>query len=164
MFHRKNWIAVTIVILGLAMFVPLAEAQRQEHEIIMCYAQTYNVLHSSPEVAITGFEGKGIIQSTHSNRLFDNFTYHFVGASKMLDGKSSFYGLSKNMGPDGDFIVWEIYGDSESGMTSKPIFGAGKWKGVKGESKGKLITGGKPIVQGTLQGCQKWVGWTEVPK
>jgi hypothetical protein len=82
----------------------------------------------------------------------------------MMDGKSSFHALSKNMGPDGDFIVWEIFGDSESGMTSKPIYGTGKWKGVKGDSKGKPITTGKSIVQGTAQGCSKWVGWTELPK
>jgi len=164
MFYRRNWIAVIVVILGLAMFVPFAEAQRQEHELIMCFAQTNNVVHFSPEVGITGFEGKGIIQSTHPNKVFDNFTYHFVGASKRIDGKSSFPALSKNMGPDDDFIVWEVYGDSESGLTSKPIYGTGKWKGVKGESKGKVITAGKPIGQGTLQGCQKWVGWIELPK
>ena len=164
MFYRRNWISLTVVILGLVMFVPFAEAQRQEHENIMCTAQTVNVVHSSPEVTITSFDGKGIIQAMDSNKVFDNFTYHFVGVSKMMDGKSSFQALSKNMGPDGDFIVWEVYGDSESGMTSKPIYGTGKWKGVKGESKGKVITAGKPIVQGTYQGCQKWVGWTELPK
>jgi hypothetical protein len=32
MFYRRNWIIVTIVILGLAMFVPVAQAQRQEFE------------------------------------------------------------------------------------------------------------------------------------
>jgi len=164
MFHRRNWITMAVVILGLAMFVPFAEAQRQEHETIMCFAETFTVVHFSPEVTIMGFDGKGITQSTHSNKLFDNFTFHFVGASKIMDGKYSSHALSKNMGPDGDFIVWEVYGDSESGMTSKPIYGTEKWKGVKGESKGKVITAGKPIAQGTLQVCQKWVGWTELPK
>jgi hypothetical protein len=164
MFHRRNWVTVIIVILGLAMFVPVAQAQRQEHELMFCFAQTVNVVHSSPEVTIMGFDGKGIIQSTDSNKLFDNFTFHFVGTANVVDGKMSGHSLSKNMGPDGDFIVWEIYNNTESGLTAKPIYGTGKWKGIKGESKGKTITAGKPIVQGTFQGCQKWVGWTELPK
>ncbi len=163
MFYRRNWIAVIIVLLGLGIFIPVAQAQRQEHELNFCFAQTANVVHSSPEVTIMGFDGKGIIQSTHSNKLFDNFTFHFVGTVKVIDGKMSGHSLSKNMGPDGDFIVWEIFSDSVSGFTAKPIYGTGKWKGIKGDSKGKVITAGKPIVQGTSQACQKWVGWTEVP-
>jgi hypothetical protein len=164
MFDRRNWVAVTIVILALVMFVPVAQAQRQEHETIFCFSQTSNVVHSSSEVTVAAFDGKGIIRSTHSNKLFDNFTFHFVGTVNVVDGKMSGHTLSKNMGPDGDFIVWEIYNTPESGLTAKPIYGTGKWKGVKGESKGKTITTGKPIVQGTFQGCQTWVGWTELPK
>jgi hypothetical protein len=164
MFYRKNWIAMMVVILGLAMFVPVAQAQRQEYEVILCHAETLNVVHSSPELAIMSYDTKGIIESTHESKLFDNWTFHAVGGIKMMGGKWSWTVLSKNMGPDGEFIVWEGYGDFESGTTFKPIYGTGKWKGVKGEEKGKIFTKGKPIVQGTNQLCEKYTGWIELPK
>ena len=52
MFYRRNWITPIVIILGLAMFVPVAQAQRQEWEGVGCYANTYNVVHSSQEVVI----------------------------------------------------------------------------------------------------------------
>jgi hypothetical protein len=67
----------------------------------------------------------------------NNYTYHQINKVQ-------------EMGPDGDFIIWEFYGDSESGQsTTKAVYGTGKWKGVKGERKSTPITAGKPIVQGT---------------
>jgi len=164
MFCRKNWIAVTVVILGLAMLVPVAQAQRQEWEGVGCYAITYNVAHFSPEVAIMSYDGKGILRSTHENKLFDNWTIHFVAVTKMEGGKWSWNGFSKMMSPDGEFIISEYYGDFASGGTSKVLYGTGKWKGVKGESNAKIITTGKSIVQGTSQICEKLVGWIELPK
>jgi len=144
--------------------MPDAQAQRQDFETRQCSTQTFNVVHNSPEVAILSVDQKSIIQSTHESKLFDNWTLHLVGIHKMVDGKWSWNGLSKEMGPDGEFIIWEYYGDSASGTTAKPIYGTGKWKGVKGERKSQIITAGKPIVPATAQFCQKQVGWIELPK
>jgi len=165
MFFRRNWIAMTVVILSLVMFIPVAQAQRQDFECRQCSVTTYNVVHRSPEITIASGDQKSIIQSTHESKLFDNWTLHLVGVWKGIDGKWSWNGLSKEMGPDGEFIIWEFYGDSESKTTTaKPIYGTGKWKGIKGERKSRLITAGKPIVQGTDQFFQKQVGWIELPK
>ena len=73
MVYRRNWILVIVVILGVAMFVPVAQAQRQEFEGVSCAAQTLNVAHSSPEVTIVSFDNKSIYQSTDENKLFDNW-------------------------------------------------------------------------------------------
>ena len=164
MFYRRNWIAVMVVILGLAMFVPVAQAERQEFECITCNAETRNIMHSSPGVLVFSGDVKSIFQSTHPSKLFDNWTRHMVILYKTVDGKMSWNGLSKEMGPDGDFIIWEFYGDSEIGSATKTVYGTGKWKGVKGERKAKLITKGKPIVPGTYQYCERIVGWIELPK
>jgi hypothetical protein len=164
MFYRRNWIAGIVLILGLAMLVPVAQAQRQDFEIEICNAVTYNAAHFSPEVAIMTYDAKAIIRSTHESRLFDNWTGHGVGVVKMEGGKWSWNACGKRMAPDGEFIIWEMSGDSESGSTAKPIYGTGKWKGVKGESKGRKLTTGKPNVQGTDQNCEKHVGWIELPK
>jgi len=89
MSYRKNWIVITVVILGLAMFIPVAQAQRQDVEFIICGTSTSNVVHSTPELGITSFDGKYIVQSTHENKLFDNWTGHSVGIFKRLDSKAS---------------------------------------------------------------------------
>jgi hypothetical protein len=81
-----------------------------------------------------------------------------------MDGKSSWHGFSKSMDPDGDFIISEYAGDSDSGNTGKILYGTGKWKGVKGEYKSKVITAGRPIVERTNQYCENWEGWFELPK
>ena len=165
MFYRRNWIAVIVVILGLVMFVPVAQAQRQEFEGVMCSVQTQSAVHlSRGEIYIGSFDQKGIYQSTHEKKLFDNGTGHAVGVIKWEGGKFSWNGFSKNMGPDGDFIIWEFSGDSVSGTTTKAIYGTGKWKGVKGEGTSKGFTTGKPIVKGTNQFCEKQAGWVELPK
>jgi len=165
MSFRKSWIIVTIVILGLAAFIPIAQAQRQDFECRQCSVTTYSTVHRSPELTIVSGDQKSIIQSTHESKLFDNWTLHLVGVWKGIDGKFSWSGFSKEMAPDGEFIIWEFYGDSESKATiAKPIYATGKWKGVKGERKSTLIKAGKPIVQGTDQFCQKQVGWIELAK
>jgi hypothetical protein len=163
MFYRRNWIAVIVVILGLTMFIPVAQAQRQDVENINCGATTYNVVQFSPEVAIMSYDAKAITQQS-TIKLFENTTWHCVGVVKMVGGKSSWNSLCKSMSPDGEFIVWDGYGDSESGSTWKAVYGTGKWKGIKSEGKSKVLTTVKPIVQGTNQLCEKYIGWIELAK
>jgi len=166
MFYQRNWVAVIVVILGFAMFIPVAQAQRQDYEGVLCSAQTGSAVQASPgEIYVGSFEQKGIFQSTHESKLFDNWTGHAVGVVKGQSGKWSWNGFHKGMGPDGDFIIYEFSGDSQSGITTaKAIYGTGKWKGVKGEVKFNRITKGKPIVPYTDQFCEKQVGWIELPK
>jgi hypothetical protein len=163
MSYRRNWIAVIVVILGLVMFVPVAQAQRQIIEGISCFTNTHSVVHASPEIYIATFDGKGIFRSTHESKWADSSTFHQVGVLKGAGGWS-WNGFVKILGTDGDFSIWEFYGDSENGSTDKLIYGIGKFKGAKGEMKLNQITSGKPIVQGTEQSCWKVDGWIELPK
>lgn len=163
MYNRRNWIAVTVVILGLILFMPDAQAQRQEFEVTHCYAATINPVHSSPDLGISSLDCKGITQSTHESKLFDNWSRHMVLVVKRIDDKHSWNGVTKALAPDGEFIIWEFSGDSQGGSTTKAIYGTGKWKGVNGELKAKRITS-KPIAPNTDQWCEKAVGWIELPK
>jgi hypothetical protein len=81
-----------------------------------------------------------------------------------MDGKWSWTGFFKTMAPDGKITIGEFYGESERGTTGEPIYGTGKWKGIKGEFKTKRITAGRPIVERTDQFCEKVAGWLELPK
>ena len=166
MFYRRNWIPVIVVILGVAMFVPVAQAQRQECSGITCHASTLNILHRSEDssVRVLSYDAKGIIRSTHESKLFDNWTNHSVGVVRVQDGKRSWHGFFKQMAPDGEIVIGEYYGDSESGGTAKYIYATGKWKGIKGEFKFKRITAGRRIVENADQFCNSWEGWIELPK
>ena len=93
MSYRRSWIAVTIVILGLVMFIAVAQAQRQEFETRQCNVSTYNAVHSSPELGISSYDQKGIMQSTHESKLFDNWTLHLVAVQKRVGSKFSWNGL-----------------------------------------------------------------------
>jgi len=165
MFYRRNWIAVIAVILGLIMFMPVAQAQRQDFETIQCNVATVNYVHISPDLAITSRDMHGIVQSTHESKLFDNGSRHGVMVYKRIDRNVSWNGFIKTMAPDGEFIIWEFSGDSQQGgSTGKAVYGTGKWKGVKGEYKTKSLTSGKPIVPNIQPFCEKAVGWIELPK
>jgi hypothetical protein len=58
MSYRRNWIAMTVVILGLAMFIPVVQAERQDFEVITCTAGTWIIVHSSPELGIGSSDAK----------------------------------------------------------------------------------------------------------
>jgi hypothetical protein len=143
------------------MFAPVAQAEREEFEGIGCHSNTVTTVQSTlGEIFVGSFEGKGLnrITSTPSR----DVSFHQVGTLKGQGGKWNWYGFSKTLQLSGDFVIWEFSGGSEiGGSTMKAIYGTGKYKGVKGESKGTIITNAKPAVEGTSQQCQKFVGWME---
>jgi hypothetical protein len=74
-------------------------------------------------------------------------------------------GYSKFMDLDGDFVLLEgTIAPGETEGNFKFLQGTGKWKGIKGSGKGKVITRGKPITPGTAQVCSRWTGTFELPK
>jgi hypothetical protein len=164
MFYHRDWISATVVILGLAMFIPVAQAQRQDFKSHQCSTNTYNVVHFAPELRILSYDQKSIMQSTHESNLFDSWTKHSVYVFKLIDGSMRWNGVAKAQAPDKEFIIWEFYGDSQSGTTTKAIYGTGKWKGVKGESKNRRISTEKSVAPNTEQFCEEVVGWIELPK
>ena len=161
MSYQRNWIAMAVVIFGLVMIVPVAQAEREEIEGIGCHSNTVTTVQGTPgEIFVGSFEAKGInrITSTPSRDL----SYHMVGVIKGQGGKFTWNGFTKSLNPNGDFVIWEFSGDSTTGgAIMKAIYGTGKYKGVKGEAKSTQITKTKPIVEGTMQECQKFVGWME---
>ena len=59
MFNRKNLIAMTVMIIGLFMFVPIAQAERQEFEGIACYSNTHTPIQASPgDILLGALKGK----------------------------------------------------------------------------------------------------------
>ena len=148
--------------IGLFFFIPFARAQTP-FDITECLAGTAIVVYQSKEIAISGTEGKGIIFSHHENKVFDNCTFHVVAIAKTVDGKRRSDSYWKIMDPDGDVVVAEavVLGPEK---TMKFLHGTGKWKGIKGEAKGKTTATGKFIAPGTIQTCSRYTGTFELEK
>ena len=108
-------------------------------------------------------EGKGSIFSNHENKVFDNCTFHVAVIAKTEDGKRRSDSYWKIMDPEGDVIIAEVIVLGPE-KTMKFLHGTGKWKGIKGEAKGKTTTAGKPVAPGTFQGCSRYTGTFELPK
>jgi hypothetical protein len=162
---KKQWKKIvwgSIGILGVFMFIPSAQAE-QPFDVTCCFSGVITTVSASQELTVSGLEVSGIFQSNHENKAFDNMTLHCVGIFRVMDGKSSATSYCKGMDPDGDIVVQEHTRVGPE-VTWKFLQGTGKWKGIKGGGKGKVITRGKPITSGTTQSCSRVIGTFELPK
>lgn len=154
---------VVIIVLNLVVFIPVGLAQ-QSYDITECYSfTTHTRLSEVPDPTFVGFDGRGIVRSNVENKLFDNFTLHCAGIRRLIDGKGESYGYFKYLDPDGDFFFME--GKAAAGeVIMKFLSGTGKWKGIKGEGRIKVITQGRRITPDTSQVCYRHTGTFELPK
>ena len=162
MNSKRAWKMGIAIILGLFTFISVTQAQTP-FDVTECVSGQVTVVFQSKEVTVTGLEGKGIFFSHHENKVFDNCTFQVVAIAKTVDGKRRSDSYWKIMDPDGDVIVAEavVLGPEK---TMKFLHGTGKWKGIKGEAKGKTTAAGKPSAPGTFQACSRYVGTFELPK
>ena len=159
---KKIWKMWLLIIPSLFIFIQVAQAQTP-FDFTECLAGTFTVVYESKEIRIGSTEGKGIIFSHHENKVFDNCTFHVASIAKVVDGKRRSDSYWKIMDPDGDVIIAElvVLGPEK---TMKFLHGTGKWKGIKGEAKGKTTAIGKFIAPGTIQSCSRYIGIFELPK
>jgi len=162
MSTRNSWKMGIVIVVSFVILIPFAQAQTP-FDITECFSGTSIVVFQSKEITIVGSEGKGILLSHHENKVFDNCTFHVVVIAKIVDGKRRSDSYWKIMDPDGDVIIAEVLVvGPEKTMTF--LHGTGKWKGIKGEAKGKTTAAGKPVAPGTIQACSRYVGSFELPK
>ncbi len=164
MAMRKLDVKLYIIIgtFSLFFFTPIVQAQTP-FDVTECGGGPVTIVFQSPEVTVSGLEGKGIIFSNHENKLFNNFTFQVVQIARVIGSNRVSNSYWKIMDPDGDAIVASVdVVGPEKTMTF--MHGTGKWKGIKGGAKGKGITGGKFIVPGSFQACSRYVGSFELPK
>lgn len=158
--NTKIWSFVSVLV--FIIFIPAAQAE-QPFDVTCCFSGIITVVSASQELTVAGVEVRGIFQSNHENKAFDNMTLHCVGIFRVMDGKSSSTAYCKGMDPDGDIVVQEHTRVGPE-VNWKFLHGTGKWKGIKGGGKGKVITSGKPITSGTTQSCSRVVGTYELAK
>jgi hypothetical protein len=160
---KEAWKMVAIIVLSLVVSISVAQAQ-QSYDITECYSfTTHTRLSEAPDPAFVGFDGKGIVRSNVENKVFDNFTLHCAGIRSVVDGKGESYGYFKYLDPDGDFFFME--GKAAAGeVIMKFLSGTGKWKGIKGEGRIKVITQGRRVTPDTSQVCYRHIGTFELLK
>ena len=139
MYSIKKWMMAAVgIVFCLILSISVAQAQ-QSYDITECYSfTTHTTLSEVPDLTIVGFDGKGIVRSNVENKVFDNFTLHCAGIRRITDGKAEAHGYFKYLDPDGDFFFME--GTAVEGeVIMKFLSGTGKWKGIKGEGKVRVI-------------------------
>ena len=162
MIKINRWSAMVAIVFGLFISISLAEAQ-QPYDITECYSFTFTTLSESEDSTFLGMDAKAIVRSNDENKLFDNCTIHCVGIRRVVGGKTDAHGYFKYMDPNGDFFIMEGM-VLEGEIVMKFFSGIGKWKGIKGEGRIKIITRGKPIIPGTAQVCYRHTGTFELPQ
>ena len=151
-----------MIILGLLMFVPIAQAETN-YDINVCGSSEITMVSQSKELTVLTMNFKGIIRSNDENKIFDNCSIHHVRVQRIEAGKITAYGYSKFLAPDEDSVMLE-YSQVGKEATTKFLQGTGKWKGITGGGKAWGIALAKPITKGTIQGCNRQTGTFELPK
>jgi hypothetical protein len=153
--------AAVAIVLGLAMFIPVAQAETP-YDLTNCYYGTFTTLYKSEELTIVSLDMNGIARSNHENKVFDNCSFHSVQIKQFMADKIKRYGHTKFMDPDGDYFIVEISGGKNA--TVKFLYGTGKWKGITGTGKFERIARGKAMEPDTYLGCVRNTGTFELPK
>ena len=157
-------VPLVAMLLSLVMFISVAHSQ-QPVEWTQCFSGTITIGAATDELRVLTFDSKGIVMSNLESKVFDNMTSHCIGATKVIAGQATSVTYSKFLDPDGDFVVLETTAaPGEKDSTFNFLVGTGKWKGIKGGGKIKVIARGKPIQPGTFQICYKGTGTFALPK
>jgi len=132
-------------------------------DLTECASAKITPVFKSKDITIAGLDAKGIIFSNHENKVLDNCSFHAVGIAKTVGGKRESDSYWKIMDRDGDLIIAEaaVIG-REKTITS--LKGTGKWKGINGSAKSKMIGIGKPVAPGAVQTCSRYIGTFELDK
>jgi hypothetical protein len=92
---------------------------------------TFTTNSATNKLTILTFDFKGIAHSNSETRAFDHCTVSYAGIARSTPGKTTAYGYSKYMDPDGDFVIMESFAEDDV-ITMTFLQGTGKWKGIEG--------------------------------
>lgn len=168
MIFKNRWKKGVLVLFGLIILIPAAQAQ-QPFDITDYFYATATFLSSDPELTIFHSDVKGVIHDNGERKIFDRMVSHCLRSVKISTDKMTGVTYSKFTDSDGDFFITEtsVEGIPMSEGTFKFLHGTGKWKGISGGGKGKFIfmtRGKQQINPSTFQGYLRMIGTYELPK
>jgi len=151
------------IIFGLMALASLVQAQ-QPFQIIGCSSGKVVTLSENQPLTVHNITGKGAACCTAGDKTFDDMTWDFVATLGVMDGKTIGIAYFKFMDPDQDYFILEANGDAIlQGGDWKFLYGVGKWRGVTGKVKGRVVLRGEPLPVETGQYWCRIVGTLELP-
>ena len=136
---------------ALALSSTGALAGAQSISFTNCRSGTATVLTRSPDLTLMAVEHTGV-HTGFRVKTFENNTNHCVGTIKLVAGTRSGHGFCRNVDPEGDetYVEWRIANGEASWQF---IGGTGKWQGIRGGGTSRDTVTGRPVIDGTYQGC-----------
>lgn len=158
----KKWITGIPVIFGLMIFASVLQAQ-QPFQVIGCSSGKVTILLETHPLTVYNMVGKGPAWSTAGNKAFDDLTWDFVATLRVMDGKTIGIAFYRFTDPDQDYFILEATGDAIlEGGDWKFLHGTGKWKGLAGALRGKVVLRGRPLPVETEQYWCRIIGTLEL--
>ncbi len=160
---KKLRIAI-FIILGSTMLPVIAGAQ-QPFQVIGCSSGKVTILSETHPLTVYNMVGKGPAWSTGGNKAFDDLTWDFVATLRVMDGKTIGIAYYRFTDPDQDYFILEATGDAIlEGGDWKFVYGTGKWKGLAGKLRGKVVLRGRPLPAEAEQYWCRIIGTLELPQ
>lgn len=152
------------VIFGLMIFASVVQAQ-QPFQVIGCSSGKVTILSETHPLTVYNMVGKGPAWSTGGNKAFDDLTWDFVATLRVMDGKTIGIAYYRFTDPDQDYFILEATGDAIlEGGDWKFVYGTGKWKGLAGKLRGKVVLRGRPLPAEAEQYWCRIIGTLELPQ
>jgi hypothetical protein len=112
MFTKR---AIFVAAIFICLILAPSFTNAGEYDLTQCYAGATTSVIASEKVTIFSFEHRAIATSNHSDKAFDNATFHCVGIYRMVNKEFHQIGSCKYQTPDGSTAVGEYNCDQRGG-------------------------------------------------
>jgi len=156
---RTRWLLWT---LAAGLTGPMAWGRDVAYDFVVCNHARTTVLEASADMVALGVEQWGVVASS-TTKDWEKATTRCVGALRLVAGRPVGKGLCKWFNAAGDTAVgeWEYPVSGEPQWTW--LAGTGALKGISGSGKFSALGDGKPVQEGTTQGCRHDWGQYTLP-
>ena len=155
---------IPTILLLLVSAVPAQAVRAAEltYDFVACGTQRFTLLEGRPEVTAVGSEQWAIVARS-ATKDWENATQHCVGTWRVVDGREAARGICKWSDTSGNTAVGEFEQTAPGEGTWAWLSGTGKFKGIQGGGRWKVVGQGRPIVEGTGQLCSHDTGTYTLP-
>jgi hypothetical protein len=164
----RGSIITTLVVTGIvvcSLVVIISSAKGEQPFSIMGVGTGIGkTLSDCKALRVCNIVGKGNAWATIGDKRFNDLIWEFAAVLRTIDNHTVGRGYYKFTTPDGDHFILEAIGTVLEGGTWDILYGTGKWGGITGKGKGRLVIHGKPLPIETEQYLFRLIGRLELPK
>jgi hypothetical protein len=149
---------------GAETYQRMSAEEEQPFSIMGVGSGIARTLSDSKALTVHNIVGQGTAWATIGDKRFDDLMWEFVAILRTVDGYTVGRGYYKFTTPNGHYFMLEATGTVLEGGTWDILHGTGKWGGITGKGKGKLIIHGRPLPTETEQYRFRLDGNLKLPK